>query len=107
MTDIPFKPADTSLIAQNALAGGGLEKKKMGPEQAAKAGEDFEAMFLAQMMSAMWAGLETDGIFGGGSAEETYRGMLINEYGSNIARTGGLGIADAVRSELLKLQEKP
>jgi Rod binding domain-containing protein len=86
---------------------GNLQGKKVSsPEKIDKAGEDFEAMFLSQMLAPMWAGIQSDSTFGGGSAEDTYHGMLVNEYGKLISKAGGLGIADAVKAELLKLQEK-
>lgn len=67
--------------------------------------EEFEAVFLSTMLSQMFTGLPTDGPFGGGHAEETFRGMLIEQYGKEIAATGGIGIADEVARELLRLQE--
>ncbi len=67
--------------------------------------EEFESVFLSSMLSQMFAGLPTDGPFGGGHAEETFRGMLIEQYGKEIAATGGIGIADEVARELLRLQE--
>lgn len=66
---------------------------------------DFEAVFLAQFLQGMFAGLETDGPFGGGHAEETFRSMMLDEYGSLMAKAGGFGLADHVQAELLKLQE--
>lgn len=82
---------------------------KRAPKNAAaieKTAEEFEAMFLSQMLSPMWAGVETEGPFGGGSAEETFRSMLITEYGKLISKAGGLGLAANVKAELLRLQEK-
>lgn len=73
--------------------------------QARDKAEEFEAVFLAMFIEHMHAGVETDGPFGGGSAEETYRSMLSQEYGGSIARSGGIGIADTVYSEILKAQE--
>lgn len=67
--------------------------------------EEFEAVFLSSMLSQMFAGVPTDGPFGGGQAEETYRGLLIEQYGKEIAAGGGIGIADHVARELLRLQE--
>ena len=69
------------------------------------AAENFEAVFLAQMLAPMFETLETDGPFGGGSAEKIYRTFMVQEYGKVVARAGGVGIADRVASELLKLQE--
>lgn len=71
----------------------------------APAAENFEAMFLAQMLTPMFETLETDGPFGGGSAERIYQTFMVQEYGKIVARAGGVGIADRVAGELLKLQE--
>ncbi|MFQ5347668.1 MAG: rod-binding protein [Rhodothalassiaceae bacterium] len=70
-----------------------------------KAAEDFEAVFLGQMLRPMFKGLATDGLFGGGHAEEIYRSLLIDEMGRSIAKSGGVGIADAVYRELVSIQE--
>ncbi|WP_207476483.1 rod-binding protein [Arenibaculum pallidiluteum] len=70
-----------------------------------KVAEDFEAQFLSQMMGHMFAGIETDGPFGGGHAEETFRSLLVDEYGKAAARGGTTGIADAVQRQLLRMQE--
>jgi Rod binding domain-containing protein len=102
MTEQPVKPDIINTITPQMA---NTHKKLVGKE-IDDAAEQFEAVFLSQMLAPMWQGIETDGMFGGGSAEETYRGMMINEYGSMIAKSGGVGIADAVKSELLKLQEK-
>lgn len=80
-------------------------KKKFASQQVDKAAEDFEAMFLTQMMQPMFEGIPTDGMFGGGQSEEIYRSMMLDEYGKLIAKAGGIGVADHVRRELLKLQE--
>lgn len=67
--------------------------------------EDFEAVFLGEMLSPMFESLETDGLFGGGSGERMYRSLLVQEYGKSLARNGGVGIADAVTRQVLALQE--
>ena len=70
-----------------------------------RAALEFEAVFLSQMLQPMFAGLSTDGPFGGGHAEQTYRSMMLDEYGRSIPRAGGIGIADAVMREMLSVQE--
>jgi len=67
--------------------------------------QDFEAVFLSQMIKPMFEGIETDGPFGGGQAEGMWRSLMVQEYGKSIAKKGGNGIADEVMSEMLKLQE--
>ena len=69
------------------------------------AAEEFESVFLAQMFAPMFETVETDPLFGGGPGEQMYRSLLVEEYGKAIARAGGVGIADAVEREILKLQE--
>ncbi|MDH3474921.1 MAG: rod-binding protein [Rhodospirillales bacterium] len=73
--------------------------------QARRAAEDFEAMFLSQMLAPVFADIGKDAMFGGGPGEQVYRSMMVQEYGKAIARAGGLGIADSVEREILKLQE--
>ncbi len=75
------------------------------PEAARRVSEEFEAFFVAQMMEEMFAGVEPDGLFGGGIAEGPLRSLLFQEYGKSIARTRSIGIADMVQREILKLQE--
>lgn len=66
---------------------------------------DFEASFLAQMLRPMFQGLSTEAPFGGGQAEETWRSFLIDEMAKQTARSGGIGLADHVMSEMLRMQE--
>ncbi len=75
------------------------------PEETRKVAEEFESFFVAQMFEYMFAGISTDGPFGGGHGEKIFRSLLIQEYGKVIGGQGGLGIADAVERELLQLQE--
>lgn len=82
-----------------------VAKKRMNTAQIDKAAEDFEAMFLTQMMQPMFDTIPTDGIMGGGQSEEIYRSFMLDEYGKLMAKAGGIGVADHVRRELLKLQE--
>lgn len=82
-----------------ALAGRG------DPEAARRAAEDFEAVFLSQMLAPMFATIKTDALMGGGPAEDIYRSLLVEEYGKAISRAGGIGIADQVQREILALQE--
>lgn len=99
----PYMPP----LLPDAQAVGNLSKsKKASPEEAGKAAGDFESVFLSQMLAPMWAGAGEDNYMGGGSAEDTYHSMLVNEYGKLLSKSGGLGIADAVKREMLKMQEK-
>jgi peptidoglycan hydrolase FlgJ len=68
---------------------------------------DFETMFLENMMGHMVEGLEGEGPLGTqGTGADVYRSMLTKEHARSLGASGGVGIADNVYAELLKLQEK-
>ncbi|HYM32833.1 MAG TPA: rod-binding protein [Candidatus Cybelea sp.] len=67
--------------------------------------QDFEAVFLSQVFQSMTAGLEADPVFGGGNAETVIRSMLYDQYGKEMAKSGGVGIASSVYREVLRMQE--
>ena len=70
-----------------------------------KTAQEFEAHFLGQMFEFMSSGIKTDGPFGGGQAEGTWRTFLNQEYGKSMAQGRGVGIADMVYRQMLLLQE--
>lgn len=74
-------------------------------ERARQAAEDYEAFFVAQSFEEMFAGIDSDPLFGGGEGENIFRSFLIQEYGKQVARAGGVGIAEAIQRHLLHLQE--
>jgi Rod binding domain-containing protein len=75
------------------------------PAAARKTGEDFEAFFLSQVFETMFSGVDADKMFGGGTGENVYRSLLLQEYSKVAAKSGSTGIADAVQREILRLQE--
>lgn len=72
---------------------------------AAKA-QEFEAVFLAEMFKPMFESVDVDPMFGGGQGEEMFRSMLVQEYGKEIAQTKGIGLADFVKRELIRIQQE-
>lgn len=83
---------------------GNLENMSVDEKQAAQAGKEFEALFLTQLYNFMFETVEVDSIFGGGHAEKTFRGFLVDEYGKLTAESGGIGIADNIQKMLLSMQ---
>lgn len=69
-----------------------------------KAAQDFESVFLGEMVAQMYTGLDAQGPFGGGFAEQTYRSLLYQELGRQMSAGGGVGIADAVYAEMVRMQ---
>jgi flagellar protein FlgJ len=63
--------------------------------------DDFEAFFVTHAFEDM----STDPLFGGGEAEGIFRSFLLQEYGKQVAKAGGIGVSDMVQKQLLQLQE--
>lgn len=72
--------------------------------KAKDAASQFETQFLAQMLGQMFQGVETDGPFGGGHGEEMFRSMMTDAMAKEMTKGGGIGLADTVQREILKLQ---
>ncbi|HCR85748.1 MAG TPA: chemotactic signal-response protein chel [Alphaproteobacteria bacterium] len=98
----------SNALAQNKLDTLLASIKNSNPdnkvEQTKEAFRNFEAMFISEMLRTMFNTVPVDEIFGGGTAEETFRSMLIDEYGTLIAKQGGIGVADNMQRTLLNQQ---
>lgn len=92
-----------NLISAGQAVGAGRELPPAGSRLRDTA-EEFEAVFLAQVLQTMNAGIGGPGPMGEGD-NEAWSGMLQEEYGKLIAKSGGIGVADALMREMLKLQE--
>jgi flagellar protein FlgJ len=81
----------------------------LSPQQIAKtwkAAQDFEAMTLGQLLQPMFDTTDqSNGLFGGGSGEEAWRPMLVNEMARKISSAGGLGLAGPIFAQMLRAQE--
>lgn len=89
-----------------ARAGKPLHVRQNASEaEITKTAEEFESVFIGQMLQHMFSGIETNELFGGGEGEDVYRSFMIDEYAKIITRTGGIGVADHVKAEMLRLQE--
>jgi len=97
--------------ASNAFAAkleAGMQKAANARPLDAKAWEaaqDFEAQFLSSMLQPMFEGIKADGAFGGGQGEQMFRSLLVDQYAQQMTRAGGVGVAQSVYREILKLQE--
>lgn len=67
--------------------------------------QEFEGVFLGQMAKLMLESVELGSEFSGGHAEETFRGILAEKLGTQMASHGGIGLAPAVMEQMIKMQE--
>lgn len=104
---------NTSLaLMQAAQVDTGKAAKNLGAAQRGQdiqkfdeAAQEFESVFIAEMMKPLFEGLSTEAPFGGGKGEEIFQGMLVQEYGKLMAKTGSIGISTQIRDEMIKMQE--
>lgn len=103
MSDLPasFVTATNTISNGTAPTAG----RTNDPAKIDAAAKDFEAFFLSQVLENMFAGIRTDGVFGGGHGESVFRSFMLQEYGKVIANQGGIGLSDAVKRDMLRMQE--
>lgn len=77
----------------------------MNMQRIKETAEEFESVFLAEMLRPMFSNIEAAAPFGGGAGEKIYRDMQVDEYGKAIAKAGGIGLADSIMREMIKMQE--
>jgi flagellar protein FlgJ len=107
-------PAPLAALAAGAagkLAAGVLGKAADAAQspnelKARKTAQEFESMFLEHALERLFQSEGTDGPLGdNGAGGGVYRSMLTKEYAGSLAKSGGVGIADQVYREILKMQE--
>ncbi|MEP3278096.1 MAG: rod-binding protein [Stappiaceae bacterium] len=67
--------------------------------------QEFESVFLQEMFSTMFTGLDEGGTYGNGPGADAWQSMLVEQYAKGVSESGGIGIAAAVKRELIALQE--
>jgi flagellar protein FlgJ len=71
-----------------------------------KTARDFEAMALSEFLKPMFDTVDSkNNLFSGGDAEKTWKPMLVDEIGKQIAAHGGLGLAGPIHDAMLRMQE--
>lgn len=78
----------------------------LGPKlpTAKQTAEKFEAVFLGQMTQLMMESVEMGDQFSGGHGEAMFRGVLAEKLGTEMAKTGGIGLAPSVLAQIIKMQ---
>lgn len=62
--------------------------------------QDFEAIFIKQMLKAMRQTVEKSEFLNGGFAEEVYEDMLYDEYAQQMSRSAGFGLSTQLYLQL-------
>ena len=91
----------------NALSSPGAPNGMAAPTMAKMraTAQKFEAQALGSMLGNAFSTVTFGkGGFNGGEAEAQWRPMLVENYAKTWARQGGIGLADAVLREMVRLQ---
>ncbi|WP_421935319.1 rod-binding protein [Phenylobacterium sp.] len=97
----PVPTTDLSKIHPTATDPEAVERIRTRAKETA---EKFEGQFLSFMFQQMFEGVKTDGPFGGGHGEEMFRSLMTDAMGKQMAKKGGIGLADTIQREMLKMQ---
>jgi peptidoglycan hydrolase FlgJ len=91
--------------AVTVAAGVRQDAARSVPPEVRRAAEEFESVFISQILGQLRAGFGPPGQAGG--ADDPFASMLRDEYAKVVSRAGGIGLADAVTRELLRAREVP
>jgi len=84
---VPLNPTVQTQLSPAYLDLGG---QISSPEQVA---QEFESLFLAQLLTIMQESVESSGLFEGGPGKEIYTAMMNQELGRALAAGGGMGLS--------------
>ncbi len=66
-----------------------------------EAAQGFEAIFVTKLLSQMNnSSMNNGGFIGNSNSEKTFKSMLFQEIGKEVAKTSSFGIADAIYNQL-------
>jgi Rod binding domain-containing protein len=102
MSDLSAQVPPYSLLTPTAQAP--KAGARSSAAQIAATAQNFESSFLSNMLGQMFAGVSTDGPFGGGQGEGAFRSFLMDAFAQQITKSGGIGLGSAVQKEMLKMQ---
>jgi Rod binding domain-containing protein len=102
MADLAIQTAPINLL--QPAPGAPIAPANATAAQIAATAQSFEAQFISQMLQPMFEGIATSGPFGGGAGEQIYRSFFLDAIGQQMSKAGGIGVAQSVQREMLKLQ---
>ena len=91
-------------LQRQMAAGSGLTEKQR--QQAKKAAQDFEGLFIGMMVKSMRETVGKDELTGGGRGEEIYRSLLDQEYVAAAVKRGGFGLAKLIEKDIIRQESQ-
>jgi len=95
-----------ALDIRQAQAAGKLSKNVPVNKKAWEVAQGLEANFFQTMIGSMFEGVKGEGLMGtSATGQDSWRGMMFEEYGKAISAKGGIGLAPQIYREMLRHQE--
>lgn len=82
----------------------GFQKQAAGPGALREAAVGLETVFLAEMLKSAGLGQSRDSL-GGGPGEEQFQSILVRAQAEEIARGGGIGLAETLFQSLMEARK--
>ncbi len=67
--------------------------------------QQFEAIFVKQMLSSMRSSVQKSGFINGGMSEKIFEDMLFDEYANKMSQSGQFGLGDQIYNQMKFLNE--
>lgn len=80
-------------------------KSMTSAQQAKYAAQQFEAIFLKELLKISMPKQKNE-VFGGGLAGDFFHDFMIDEQAKSIASSGGIGLGELLEKEILALDDK-
>ncbi|MBE84876.1 MAG: hypothetical protein CME21_20155 [Gemmatimonadetes bacterium] len=100
---VPLRPGKQAIEVENAKAGRltSPESVKSQDEKIREAAQEFESVFLFQMLKQVRNSIhKEEGIMNGGLGEEMFAGMLDEEYAKVMAKSNSTGLAETIYQQM-------
>ena len=101
--NLEIQPMNPSSTPASAGKESGVKRSDEGKLR--KACEDFESIFISQMLKAMRQTIPKSGLLDGGSQQDTYLSLFDEELSKSMAKRGGIGLGKILYQNILN-QEK-
>jgi murein DD-endopeptidase MepM/ murein hydrolase activator NlpD len=81
------------------------ELSRGGGDQLKKLAQEFESLFLTQLLSVMREGVGGDGFFEGSTGSDIYNSMMDQALARSLSQKGGIGLAEPLYNYLNNLDQ--
>lgn len=103
---MPIKPLGSHAAPPPPSADPGRARKKIDEKKLRQAGEDFEALFINQLLQGMRRTVFQSKILGDAPGKEIYQSLFDRELSKKMAHQGGLGLGKIMVQKVLEKESR-